>query len=295
MIHLRTMTWLETLRSRKLIVPMLAIFIALLVQTSWVEEDAFITLRTVDNFVAGRGLVYNVGERVQSYTHPLWLLLVTIPYYFTHEPYYTVVFLSVLVSLAAVLVLVFGLGIGRRGAVFALVVLTLSGAYVDYSTSGLENALTHLLLVVFLAVFLRQPSSGRKLLRLSFVAALGVVNRMDSGLLFLPILVAEFFRTPAPWRRRLWLSVVGMSPFLLWQLFSLVYYGFLVPNTAVAKLNIDVARVALWQQGGVYLLDSLRTDPITLLVIVTGLVVACLLYTSPSPRDRTRSRMPSSA
>ena len=26
-----------------------------------------------------------------------------------------------------------------------------------------------------------------------------------------------------------------------------------------------------------------------------GLPVACLLYTSPSPRDRTRSRMPSSA
>ena len=26
-----------------------------------------------------------------------------------------------------------------------------------------------------------------------------------------------------------------------------------------------------------------------------GLVYACLLYTSPSPRDRTRSRMPSSA
>ena len=28
---------------------------------------------------------------------------------------------------------------------------------------------------------------------------------------------------------------------------------------------------------------------------VLGLVIACLLYTSPSPRDRTRSRMPSSA
>ena len=26
-----------------------------------------------------------------------------------------------------------------------------------------------------------------------------------------------------------------------------------------------------------------------------GLLYACLLYTSPSPRDRTRSRMPSSA
>ena len=28
---------------------------------------------------------------------------------------------------------------------------------------------------------------------------------------------------------------------------------------------------------------------------VDGLFVPCLLYTSPSPRDRTRSRMPSSA
>ena len=28
---------------------------------------------------------------------------------------------------------------------------------------------------------------------------------------------------------------------------------------------------------------------------VSGAVKACLLYTSPSPRDRTRSRMPSSA
>ena len=27
----------------------------------------------------------------------------------------------------------------------------------------------------------------------------------------------------------------------------------------------------------------------------TGVAEACLLYTSPSPRDRTRSRMPSSA
>ena len=29
--------------------------------------------------------------------------------------------------------------------------------------------------------------------------------------------------------------------------------------------------------------------------LVISLITACLLYTSPSPRDRTRSRMPSSA
>ena len=54
------MSLLETLRTRKLIIPMLVIFIALLVQTSWVEEDAFITLRISDNLIHGYGLRWNV-------------------------------------------------------------------------------------------------------------------------------------------------------------------------------------------------------------------------------------------
>ena len=44
--------------------------------------------------------------------------------------------------------------------------------------------------------------------------------------------------------------------------------------------------------------NARATDDVT--VVNTGIAVlplnlACLLYTSPSPRDRTRSRMPSSA
>ena len=30
-------------------------------------------------------------------------------------------------------------------------------------------------------------------------------------------------------------------------------------------------------------------------IVRSGIITGCLLYTSPSPRDRTRSRMPSSA
>jgi hypothetical protein len=74
-------------------------FAVIVVVNAWMADDAFITLRTVDNFVAGHGLTWNVQERVQAYTHPLWMFLLSLLYVFTREPYFTGIFL--------------GLGVGR--------------------------------------------------------------------------------------------------------------------------------------------------------------------------------------
>ena len=41
--------------------------------------------------------------------------------------------------------------------------------------------------------------------------------------------------------------------------------------------------------------EELKSNPIKISCDPEDLKGACLLYTSPSPRDRTRSRMPSSA
>ena len=41
--------------------------------------------------------------------------------------------------------------------------------------------------------------------------------------------------------------------------------------------------------------DEIKDVEDAINVILNGDYYACLLYTSPSPRDRTRSRMPSSA
>ena len=43
------------------------------------------------------------------------------------------------------------------------------------------------------------------------------------------------------------------------------------------------------------LIDPIRAQLPRRCVVDCEVVVVCLLYTSPSPRDRTRSRMPSSA
>ena len=47
--------------------------------------------------------------------------------------------------------------------------------------------------------------------------------------------------------------------------------------------------------NGLFSLRGICNEEIHLEVKFLGYKTACLLYTSPSPRDRTRSRMPSSA
>jgi hypothetical protein len=42
---------------------------------AWVSDDAYLTFRTIENFLNGYGLRWNALERVQTYTHPLWMLL----------------------------------------------------------------------------------------------------------------------------------------------------------------------------------------------------------------------------
>ena len=44
-----------------------------------------------------------------------------------------------------------------------------------------------------------------------------------------------------------------------------------------------------------YVYGHYTQDTGVLFYIGVGTILSCLLYTSPSPRDRTRSRMPSSA
>ena len=249
-------------------------FLFIVIRTAWLGDDAFITLRTVKQLLSGHGAVWNVGERVQAYTHPLWMLSLTAAISLTREYYYTSVILSVLLSLATILLLGFKLAKTTTGALLGILILTCSKAFTDYSTSGLENPLTHFLLVLFLILYFQDEWNLNTLFALSLVTALSLVNRMDTVLLLAPPL------TYALWRKRSWRSLAvvlaGMAPFVLWDLFSLLYYGFLFPNTAYAKLNTDIDHLTLITQGFLFFLQSISVDPLTVIVIAVGIGLAFL-------------------
>lgn len=249
-----------------------ALFLAVLIGTAWLGDDSMITMRTVANALAGHGLVWNLGERVQTFTHPLWMLLMLGATALTHDLYRAAMGSCVLSSVAAVALAARYLAPGARGAALLLVALSSSRAFMDYSTSGLENPLSHLLLVLALILHTRAPDSDRKVAGLAWLLGLAITTRHDNLLLFAPLLLH------ALWRRRtlraVGLAALGATPFLLWTLFSVWYYGFPFPNTAYAKLGTAIPLVEKVQQGGWYGVWTLRFDPATILLMLGGPVLA---------------------
>ncbi|MBU0616947.1 MAG: hypothetical protein KKI02_04460, partial [Planctomycetes bacterium] len=229
----------------------LCVFAVVVSRCAWLSDDAFITFRTVENFVEGHGLRWNVAERVQTYTHPLWMLLLSGIYWLTREFYYTTIALSALLSIATVLLFAARVAAAAFPALIGVAAFTLSKAFVDYSTSGLENPLTHLLLMLFLLVYLARPPDRRTLFWLSLLAALLMLNRMDAILLVLPVLCVAFYRCRG-WSA-LSLVVLGFVPLLAWELFALFYYGSPLPNTAYAKLAGGIPGTELTGRGLLYL------------------------------------------
>jgi arabinofuranosyltransferase len=264
---------LNTLRNRKLIIPLVLIFIIMLVHISWTGDDAFITMRTVDNFVHGYGLRWNVDERVQVFTHPLWMFLLTAVYSLVRNPYLTLLGLSITVSTITFFLFLTLVPRSNFTLVLGGMTLLFSKAFIDYSTSGLENPATHLMLLGFCIIALSaSPIDEKRIFLLSLLAGLLMLNRMDAILFVLPMLAVVLWQNRS--RRTLALFIAGMSPFLLWEAFSLIYYGFLFPNAYYAKLLSGVPAGALMTQGLLYFLNSLSWNPITLVIIFTALGLA---------------------
>ncbi len=258
---------------------LLGLFILILLRHAWVTEDAYITFRTVDNFVNGHGLVWNVGERVQAYTHPLWMALHILPFKITHEFFYTTIFISVITSLAAVALYAWKTAESPTMAAIGLLVLIGSKSFMDFSASGLENPLTHLSIITFAIVYLPPDHRPNRILWLSVFASMGLLTRLDTLFFFFPALAWEVWRERS--KRSLGLLLLGLTPIILWELFSLFYYGFPFPNTAYAKLSTGISHTQLCLQGLSYLLQSIAYDPITLLI--TGMGIISMIF---SPKWR---------
>ncbi len=250
----------------------LALLVFTFVRNLWVSDDAFITLRTVDNFLHGYGPVWNVGERVQAYTHPLWMFVLVLFDLIISDPLYVFYVPSLILSVWTVVVLMQNFASGSLRTIFAVILLGGSAAFVDFSSSGLENPLTHLLLTLFLILYLRPDATRKRLFSLSLLAGLAIFYRLETILFYLPALSHLFLQQKKPRGASAFVLFSGFIPLLMWEIFALYYYGFPFPNTYYAKAETGLPALLLMKQGWAYTMNSLHWDPITLGVILAGVV-----------------------
>ena len=248
---------------------LLAVLFILLYRTAWVCDDAYITFRTVANFVDGHGPVYNVGERVQAYSNPLWMILMSPFFAISGEAYYTSIILSCIFTLAAVRLIAFQLVRTALPATLILALLLVSQAFVDFGTSGLENPLSYYLIAVFALAFFKEKGERKQLFVLTLAAAFITVNRLDMILLVLPPLIYVYRKSALTGKWKLLL--LGMLPLVIWELFCLIYYGFPFPNTFYAKLGTGYGFWENLSQGLLYFRETLLHDPVSMVLIVLAI------------------------
>ena len=245
--------------------------------TSWISDDAMISFRQILNFISGDGIVFNFGERVQAFTHPLWFLLLSGIISITREMFITTSILSVTLSLISVIMLLkLESSIAKPKLTFVSPVLFLafSFSFCDYMTSGLENPLTYLL-VSLLLLFLFQENKQKHLQLIFTILSLLVLNRYDYSILFLPLVILLIFDC----QRKSELVNFLLPGFLLilgWVIFATIYFGSPLPNTFYAKLNAGYPKSEIFVRGLDYL-ESLKFDPASLIIIIIGFL-SLILY-----------------
>jgi len=250
----------------------IAVFVWLVIRDAWLCDDAFITFRVVDNFHNGFGLRWNVVDRVQVFTHPLWCLaLLCVGGVFENLPL-AALWISVVLSITAFVLIVPKPGRKDLDLVLLALLIPASKAVVQFATSGLEGPLAFFLLtLLILACGGLAPEWSRWDRWVPLLAAAVVLTRHDFLLIVAPLCIAWVARKNI--RRAAMPIVAGAAVVAIWESFSFVYYGGLVPNTALAKLSTDLPFFDRVLQGLRYVVDFLLRDPAGTVGLVTCLLL----------------------
>ncbi|MBQ7528427.1 hypothetical protein IJT10_00790 [bacterium] len=243
---------------------------------AWNCDDSYHSFIMARNLALGNGFVYNHGERVLAATNPFFTILLALAYFCTKEMFYTSIAVQVAISVFSFGVIMKKFVKSKLQSVLVGIMFMCSVSFMSYATSGLENCMLFLLTGIFAAIiFSSEKYDFKRLLMLSFTFSIIAGTRMDSVLIFIPIIVyAFFFKRDTSFSKMFLAGIIGLLPFIGWEIFSLFYYGLLVPNTALIKLNTGIPKTWYFDRGFQYFYVTLANDALVVLVPIAISVVS---------------------
>lgn len=234
----------------------------------WASEDAFIFFRYVDNFLQGHGLVFNIGNRVEGFTSPLWVFVLTAGKYITHmelRPLSMAIGL-ILSMLAVAILVVFDENYRKLYFPIGILLLITMSAFRDFGTSGFETALTYFL-VIIVALLIKYNLFKELPAVLGLAISLLVLNRPESALILGIVALYYFYLIFKKQIRFTKALTFFIAPVILlggYQIFRMGYYAAFFPNTYYAKKGGEL----YISQGFNYLKDFIYSYPIAIGIIL---------------------------
>ncbi len=212
-----------------------------------INEDAYITFRYAENLANGFGLVFNEGgERVEGYSNPTWLLLITLAKLVGVNPVFASRCLGLLFG-ALILIelhLLFRL-CARKNTHYgslAAIGVAVAPAYLYWMQSGLENAL-YVYLIILTIRLVVDEALGLEDFQISWLPLLLLLLTRPESILFIVVIgfwkIANVAKEGTPKARFAliaWLDLL-LIPYLIFLFWRHAAFGEWVPNTFFAKVN----------------------------------------------------------
>ncbi len=255
-------------------------FCLIVIALAWQSDDAYHGYVMSRHLAEGQGLVYNIGERSTASTCPLFTLIIALAYFITREMYFTSLAVCTLLSVAAYGILVFKLCRTKEQVAASFIALSGSQAFISYTTSGLENSLLFFLSALFLLVLKnKERYDGKSMLMLALILSLLAMARMDSVLIFVPVIVwiYLFKRDNVSFIKAVGIGILGLLPFILWEIFACFYFGFPFPNPAYVKLGTAIAMSEYIKRGILYTVYTGLDDAVVIVIPAVAVLMSLFL------------------
>lgn len=258
----------------------LVLFVCIITALAWQSDDAYHAYVMAKNLVLGNGFVYNIGERATASSCPLFTLIIAAGYFVFRKMFLVSLLICVIFSSLAYHIVLKYFCKSAKQVYFAFLVLISSACFISYTTSGLENCLLFFLAALFMKTyFLSEKYGVKELLIMAILVALIATTRMDAVLLVVPMVLYAYLmkRDNVSFIKAVGIGILGLLPFIVWELFSLFYYGFLVPNTAFVKLGTGIPETEYIKRGINYLLTSAMCDVLLIAIPVFSIIVSLIV------------------
>lgn len=230
-------------------------------------DDAMVSMRYAKDLATGHGLVWNIGERVEGISNPLWTVYMAVLHFFTANPSLLVMITSIVVLLASgyiTALLVFNYTKSSWAAFSSILLLCAAFPLNLWSLRGFEVGCCSffLLLAIYfyttdikalLQKFTRKNKNdsggnvptdvNKSSLGIPFIPiiiiAIGTLLRLDILIFMVPFLLLAFFTKDRKviFRTGIWIVIITAIVMIPQTLFRLWYFGDILPNTFYLKMQ----------------------------------------------------------